>query len=239
MYSDLFCKIYNEFGWNYYPEAFGEQLLLWLHQHNIKPANSVDLACGTGILCQILKEHKINSSGMDFSKGMIDIARENNPSIPYVVADMTTWCPVEQYDLVTCTGDALNHISCLSDIEKIFRNVFRYTAPGGYFIFDLLNEHEISDSEPFEMDWVDSQHVWFQMLRPAADKVALTIRVYEQGKLTVEEVIRETIYSPETICRILENCGFQIIKCSDQLPDNTEYHGTTWFLIARKPKEVS
>ena len=30
MYSDVFCKVYNEFGWNYYPEAFGEQLLKWL-----------------------------------------------------------------------------------------------------------------------------------------------------------------------------------------------------------------
>ena len=27
MYSDIFCKVYNEFGWNYYPEIFGEQLL--------------------------------------------------------------------------------------------------------------------------------------------------------------------------------------------------------------------
>ena len=26
MYSDVFCKVYNEFGWNYYPEAFGQQL---------------------------------------------------------------------------------------------------------------------------------------------------------------------------------------------------------------------
>ena len=29
-YSDVFCKVYNEFGWNYYPEIFGEQLLQWL-----------------------------------------------------------------------------------------------------------------------------------------------------------------------------------------------------------------
>ena len=27
MYSDAFCKVYNQFGWNYFPEAFGEQLL--------------------------------------------------------------------------------------------------------------------------------------------------------------------------------------------------------------------
>ena len=29
MYSDVFCKVYNEFGWTYYPEIFGQQLLLW------------------------------------------------------------------------------------------------------------------------------------------------------------------------------------------------------------------
>ena len=32
MYSDVFCKVYNEFGWNYYPEIFGEQLLKWLER---------------------------------------------------------------------------------------------------------------------------------------------------------------------------------------------------------------
>ena len=32
MYSDIFCKVYNEFGWNYYPEVFAEQLLQWLRR---------------------------------------------------------------------------------------------------------------------------------------------------------------------------------------------------------------
>ena len=35
MYSDAFCKVYNEFGWNYFPEAFGEQLLAWLEQNRV------------------------------------------------------------------------------------------------------------------------------------------------------------------------------------------------------------
>ena len=36
MYSDAFCKVYNEFGWNYFPEAFGEQLLLWLEENQVE-----------------------------------------------------------------------------------------------------------------------------------------------------------------------------------------------------------
>ena len=44
MYSDAFCKVYNQFGWNYFPEAFGEQLLTWLHQYQITVRKSLDLA---------------------------------------------------------------------------------------------------------------------------------------------------------------------------------------------------
>ena len=79
MYSDVFCKVYNEFGWNYYPEIFGEQLLLWLERKNLHPREALDLACGTGILCGILDRAGIQASGMDFSSGMIQIARQNTP----------------------------------------------------------------------------------------------------------------------------------------------------------------
>jgi len=233
MYSDIFCKVYNEFGWNYYPEAFGEQLLQWMAVQNFQPKTSMDLACGTGILCEILREQGIESAGMDYSRGMIDIARSRNPHIPYEVADMTTYRPGTQFDLVTCTGDAVNHIAKLSDVEAIFRNVYDYLAPGGYFIFDLLNENEVSDSEPFEMDFDETTKVWFQMTRPAENKVNLTIRVYEQNTLQLEEVIRETIHDPETICDLLKTCGFTLVRCADRMLDDGG-HGTTWFLIATK-----
>ena len=143
MYSDVFCKVYNEFGWNYYPEVFGQQLLIWLKQHHVSPSSSLDLGCGTGILCEILHGEGIDAAGMDFSAGMIEIARQGNPEISYEVADMITYCPEKHFDLVTCTGDALNHIQDISDLRRVFENVYRYTSPGGYFIFDILNENEV------------------------------------------------------------------------------------------------
>ena len=233
MYSDVFCKVYNEFGWNYYPEAFGEQLLLWLEQNHVPVKTSMDLACGTGILCEILHNQGIEASGMDFSAGMIEIARGNNAKIHYDVADMITYRPDKRFDLVTCTGDAVNHIGALSDVEKIFQNVYAYLEKGGYFIFDLLNENEVSTSEPFEMDFTDSIRVWFQMTRPAEKKVNLKIRVYENDALSFEENIRETIHEPAAICDLLRKCGFTVEKCSDSLL-NDGSHGTTWFIIARK-----
>ena len=233
MYSDVFCKVYNEFGWNYYPEIFGQQLLQWLERNQIKPQTAMDLACGTGILCAIIHKSGIQASGMDFSSGMIQIAKEANPDISFQVADMTTFRPERKFDLVTCTGDSLNHIRSLQDIEKVFQNVYAYMNVGGHFVFDILNEKEVSDSEPFEMDFSDSIRVWFQMTRPGEKQVNLKIRVFENGKLQFEENIRETIHDPQVICRMLRQCGFTIVKCADRLLDDSA-HGTTWFVIARK-----
>ena len=234
MYSEVFCKVYNEFGWNYYPEAFGEQLLCWLRRNRLEPKTAMDLACGTGVLCEILHGNGIEASGMDFSAGMIQIARERNSEISYDVADMITYRPERRFDLVTCTGDALNHIMALSDVEKIFRNVYDYLNPGGYFVFDILNEHEVSTSEPFEMDFDERVRVWFQMTRPEEKQVNLRIRVYEEGELQFEENIGETIHDPEIICRMLEGCGFSHVRCSNRLLEDAA-PGTTWFVTARKP----
>ncbi len=233
MYSDLFCKVYNVFGWNYYPEIFGQQLLQWLREKGIQPQNCLDLGCGTGILCQMLHGSGIRATGMDLSEGMIEIARQGNPEIEYEVPNMVTYRPEKQFDLVTCTGDAINHIGDLADVQTIFENVFAYTAPGGYFIFDILNENEVSDSEPFEMDFDETTRVWFQMTRPGEGQVNLKIRVYESGRLAFEENIRETVHDPALICRMLEQCGFTVLRCADSLLENGS-HGTTWFVIAGK-----
>ncbi|MBP3588165.1 MAG: class I SAM-dependent methyltransferase [Clostridia bacterium] len=234
MYSEAFCKVYNEFGWNYYPEAFGEQLLLWLRRHQPAAKTSLDLACGTGILCEILHDHGLEASGMDCSEGLIDIARTSRPDIHYDVADMITYRPEKQFDLVTCTGDALNHIADLPDVEKIFRNVYAYLRPGGYFIFDLLNRREISTEEPFELDYSDTVKARIQMLQPEYGTVNLQIQVFENGTLQFQEIIRERVHEPADICDLLRKCGFEVVRCADQLLDDAAYHGTTWFLIAKK-----
>ena len=233
MYSDVFCKVYNEFGWNYYPEAFGEQLLLWLDRQGIAVRTALDLACGTGVLCRILQKTGIESRGMDFSSGMIDIARQESPDIPYDVADMILYRPEMQFDLVTCTGDALNHIPDLSDVEKIFANIHAYLAPGGYFVFDLLDEREISTEEPFDLDFDEHISARFQITRPAENRVHLQTQVFEDGVHSFTEDIFETVHQLEAVCALLRRQGLQIERCAHRLlEDGTDV--ATWYIVARK-----
>lgn len=233
MYSDLFCKVYNEFGWNYFPEAFGEQLLLWLETNKVTVNTSLDLACGTGVLCEILHRKGINSMGMDFSEGMIAVARDRNPEIEYEVADMITYRPDKQFDLVTCTGDALNHIVNPADIQSIFNNVYGYLTNGGYFIFDILNEKEVPTSEPFDFDFSDSIKAQFSVTQDENRIITLKTTVYENGILRFEERITETVHDLTMILSMLKRAGFSILRCSDRLLDNS-HPGTTYYIIAQK-----
>lgn len=234
MYSDAFCKAYNQFGWNYFPEAFGEQLLEWINQNQVSVKSSLDLGCGTGVLCEILHAQGIESSGMDFSEGMIAIAKERNSEIPYEVADMITYRPEKQFDLVTCTGDALNHIMRLEDIGKIFENVYTYLTDGGYFIFDILNEKEVPMEEPIDLDFSDEVKAQFMVTHDMEGHVNLKTTVFENGVKKFEENIIEIVHDEKEICKLLVKNGFQVLQCEHYLLNNKGNCSSTWYVIATK-----
>lgn len=256
MYSNAFCKVYNEFGWNYFPEAFGEELMIWIRQNQVDIKTSLDLACGTGILCEVMHRNGIRAAGMDFSEGMIEIAKKRNPEIDYEVADMVTYRPDKNFDLVTCTGDALNHIIDLKHVEQIFRNVYGYLSEGGYFIFDILNEKEVSFGEPIDLDFSETVKAQFMITQDQAGIISLRTKVYERAaeraavsddtvivnfedsevkwQLQFEEIITETVHNVDTVLEMLRGCGFHILKCGHNLLDERADQAATWYIIAQK-----
>lgn len=232
MYSDIFCKIYDELGWNYFPEFFGQELLRWMRDGELPIASCLDLACGTGILCGILAAEGLEVSGADLSEGMIRIAREKYPDIPFEVADMTCYVPKRSWDLVACTGDALNHLLDPADLRKAFRAVRDCLAPGGWYVFDMLREEGVPDPEPFEFDDASGAHVRFQVLRDEQLRTHLKIRAEEPGAPAVEEEIIERLYDPEEICCMLKAAGFSYTAYQDR-PFGRGKAGTDWFFQAR------
>ncbi len=239
VYSKAFCKVYNEFGWNYFPEAFGEQLMIYLERHGIQVKTSMDLACGPGVLCELLKRNGIQSAGMDFSEGMIAIARERDPEIPYQVADMITFLPEERYDLVTCTGDAMNHITDLHNVDRIFQNVFVYLNPGGYFIFDILDDNEVALGEPIDLQWDETVSAQFMITQDQEGIIHLQVTVFENGAEIFREEIRETVHDTSVICSLLRKNGFEVLRCDQRLLEDQVSKGMKWFVIARKPEDSS
>lgn len=234
MYSDLFSKVYDAFGWNYYPESFAQLLLRWIEEQKIPVKDMLDIGCGTGVLCSILEEHGIRTMGMDLSHGMIAMAREKYPHIPFEQGNMITWRPEKSYDLVTSTCDAINHILEPEDVKAVMRNVRSYLNPGGVFLFDLLRPGEETDCEPVELGELDGKRLEFQIYHPAEQLVTLQTDLYEGETLIHTEKIRERLYEPEWILEIIKEAGFSEVQCTDQLLKSETAHAATWFIIAKK-----
>ncbi len=117
-----------------------------------------DLACGTGATALILARKGIKTYAVDLAPPMCRLvrlkARRARLPVHVMRADMRTFRLPQSVDLVTCEGDALNHVRRKADLVRVAKAVQRALRPGGHFFFDVNN------SLGFERYW--SGTVWFE-----------------------------------------------------------------------------
>ena len=236
MYSDLFSRVYDAFGWNYYPEEFAVLLQRWMEKNQIRVQSMLDIGCGTGVLCSRMHAYGMDAQGMDLSEGMIAMAKEKYPELVFEQGNMVTYESDRQFDLVTSTCDAMNQILEPADLQQVMRNVYSYLAPGGYFLFDLLKWEETEECESVDLGELDGKRLQFQIHRTTDGLVSLQIEVFEGRQLVHTEVIRERIYDAEQILQMLTEAGFSKVRYTDRLLDEESNAASTWFVIARKEK---
>ena len=129
MYSDIFCKVYNEFGWNYYPEIFGQQLLSWLKARGFSPKNALDLGCGTGVLCRILKDAGMEAMGMEI--GSYSVEKKTNGGdveiicLTYSASMQGVGMKMYQYIILGEKKHYTVTVTEMTDIDDVVDEVFK------------------------------------------------------------------------------------------------------------------
>jgi SAM-dependent methyltransferase len=105
--------------------------------------SACDLACGTGRTAVSLAKSGIRTFAVDNSPGMCCLARERarqkGVALRVLRADMCSFHLPEQVDLITCEGDAINHLDSKDDLIRVAKSVARALRPGGWFYFDANN----------------------------------------------------------------------------------------------------
>jgi SAM-dependent methyltransferase len=136
-------------------DAGRQQLLRRLLPH---VETACDLGCGTGTTAVALARTGIIMYAVDVSPLMCRLAREKagraGLSMRVLRQDMRTFRLPEPVDLVTCEGDALNHVPRKADLRMVAKSVSQALRPGGYFFFDVNN------SRGFKKYW--SGAAWFE-----------------------------------------------------------------------------
>lgn len=97
----------------------------------------LDAGCGTGRHFGPLRRAGSKVFGIDFSLGMLRVARRQFPQTPLLLADLQQALPLANnyFDAVLCSlvGEHLD------PLPRIFREMHRVLKPGGRFIFSVYH----------------------------------------------------------------------------------------------------
>jgi SAM-dependent methyltransferase len=76
-------------------------------------------------------------TGIDLSPEMLAIAARNVPAAHLVETDMTEFWLGEQFDVVICVFDTINHLTHFDLWVELFRRVHEHLTADGLFVFDV------------------------------------------------------------------------------------------------------
>ena len=97
----------------------------------------LDAGCGTGRNVRSLLEAESTPIGMDFSFGMLKVAKRKYPQVAYVQADLQENFPFQEafFDAVLCTliGEHLNNLG------KVFQETYGVLKNEGRFVFSVYH----------------------------------------------------------------------------------------------------
>ena len=128
---DLLTAGYAYDGWSAEIEALA-------HEHGLRGRRLLDVACGTGKSFGWFLERGYEVCATDVSPAMAAIAREKAGGRARVeVADMREEPGLGAFDLVTCLGDALNHLPDLDAVGRALGAMGSALAQRGLMALDL------------------------------------------------------------------------------------------------------
>ena len=200
----------------------------------------LDVGCGTGEHIHFFPE-SYDIFGLDYSKGMLDIARAKNPHINFMHGDMRDFELGKKFGVVSCLGSALQYNLTLEDLERSIKNLLEHA--NDYVIFDVRYcidkwiDGYVKD-KTYENDSIIVRESW------VSNRVDEVYSVWEpkfevHNKLTGEDFEymdyhKIRLFSINEIATILTNLGYsyELIDVS-AAPVNDVKHTQFYFLIKK------
>jgi SAM-dependent methyltransferase len=160
--------VYDHIMWTVPHSAWLSRIERDLRDRRKRPRSVFDIACGTGLGTEILYSRGYSPVyGADLSPEMISVARDKantaGSAITYFVqnAEVTSLPGGLTVDLVTCLFDALNYVTTLDGLHRVFTSVAQTLNVGGVFAFDLNAPYALRQGLFNQEDAIGNiRHVW-------------------------------------------------------------------------------
>jgi 2-polyprenyl-3-methyl-5-hydroxy-6-metoxy-1,4-benzoquinol methylase len=224
----------------------------WIEKTIPEKARILDLGCGPGLYAAILARHGYTVTGVDVSRISIEhaekTAREKGLPIKYRCMNYLTEAFEGSFQavlMIYCDFGAL-----IPDEQAVvLRKIRSCLTPDGVFVFDVFGQ-TLPQAKKEQRNWLFSKcrsfwhaepHLLLDEVRHFPDASAIGSR----NIVITEDAYREYItwdqyYNDESISRLLEARGFEVIQIMENLiPESDFASNDVKFIVCRAMKQES
>ena len=209
----------------------------------------LDLACGTGTMTWLLTDRGYELIGVDGSEEMLAAAMEKSGQVEgippiFLHQSMPQLDLYGTVDAAICCLDSLNYLTRPADVQRTFRRLHLFIAPGGLLVFDINTVAKLAalDGQVFLDETEDTYCVWRAEYSKRSRICSYFMDLFrldeESGQWERgEELHRERAYTVEELTGFLRQAGFLGIKVYGDKKMRAPRPGEQRvFFVARKDK---
>ena len=166
--KDWWKKTFNDMYFISYDEDFSnkdtkEQVNFVIQHANIKKTDKIlDLGCGIGRHAIALAKLGYNVSGLDFSKDLIKIARDNakkaGVKVNFFTGDMRNIKIIKKFDVVICLFTTFGYFSKNENI-KVLKQISKIIPNDGRVIIDMYDYKKVFEKFKKARGFLDFRNV--------------------------------------------------------------------------------
>jgi SAM-dependent methyltransferase len=232
-----FAIVYDDWQKQFHPPYW--KYVLERTRPRLSGARTVlDLACGTGAWSLPAARAGAHVYAVDGSQSMLAELRRKRGKLPIEIIDAPMWRfrTPKRVELAGCFFDSLNHITEPDRLYEAIQCVARALQPGGWFIFDLNNEHSfrhlwrgqfITHTPHFTVNISSSYDETSRIAR--SEVVIFRSTAYRSNHFNrrrtetrpfvkTRTVVRERFYRDDEVYAALERAGFDQISKEEISP---------------------
>ncbi|MDD4689039.1 MAG: class I SAM-dependent methyltransferase [Eubacteriales bacterium] len=213
LYDNLISKDVDYSQW-------ADYLMTLFAKHNVKPALTLDLGCGTGTLTMEMAKRGCEMIGIDMSEDMLLIAQEkateNGLEIVYLNQDMSKFKLYGSVNAIVSSLDCINYLTTIKQLESLFKQVAFYLEPNGLFIFDVNSDYKMESvlgNNTFIYDEPDIFYVWKSNYNPKTQICNHHLTLFERDEdiyIRTDEYQRQRLFTYDEIKCAAEKSGLKI-----------------------------
>ena len=245
-FSEFYDRLMIDVDYNGYADRL---LRLW-ERYGKRPNTVLDIACGSGNLCEALIRRGVEPIGVELSETMLQKAMEKpllqENGVLLLQQDM---CELDLYgtaDAAVCVLDSINHLCSIEDVRRFFSRLRLFVEPDGLFIFDVntpYKHREVLGDNAFVFEQEDVVCVWRNSYRPRTKETVMMLDFFvDEGDgsyCRFSDTVRERAYSRRTLEQLLAQTGWDCLAVLSEHADEPPADDCErWVFVARNNRTI-